>query len=144
MTSLPVSPPLNLGPVPPWNNPIPTPQNFQPSRFVISNITLGITTIVTTSVNNNYVVGQEVRLLIPASFGCRQLNGQSGFVISLPAPNQVEISIDSYQNVDQFISSSALTKPQIVAIGDVNTGIISSTGPRIPSTNIPGSFINIS
>lgn len=34
--------------------------------------------------------------------------------------------------------------PQIVAIGDINQGIQSSTGRSISSTNIPGSFINIS
>lgn len=132
--------------------PIPAYQNvpiqagyFQPSQFVISAVTLGPTTTITTTVNMNYVIGQEVRLIIPSSFGCTQLNGLTGFVISLPASNQVEINIDSSVNVNAFIAStSTIQSAQIVALGDVNSGIISSTGRDIPSTNIPGAFINIS
>ncbi len=132
--------------------PIPLYQNvpiqagfYQPSQFFILDITLGQTTIVTASTNMNYVIGQEIRLLIPPSFGSIQLNNQTGFVLSLPAANQVEINIDSSIGVDAFIASTATTQQaQIVAIGDLNNGIISSFGRNIPSTNIPGAFINIS
>jgi hypothetical protein len=132
--------------------PIPAYQNvainagyFQPRRFVISAVILGNTTTITTTEDMNYVLGQEVRLLIPASFGCFQLNGTTGFVISLPALDQVEVNIDSSMNVNDFIlSSSLLQSAQIVAIGDVNQGIISATGRNIPTTNVPGAFINIS
>ena|SRR5271156_1965232 len=139
-----MSSPAIQGPVPPYSNVNIAPQNYQPRIFVISGVTLGTTTVVTTTLNLNYVVGQEVRLIIPPTFGCRQLNGQTGFVFSLPSLNQVEIGIDSSKNVDAYISSSATTPAQIIAIGDINTGIISSTGTMISSTNIPGSFINIS
>jgi len=132
------------GPTPPFNNPPIHPEYFEPSRFVISGVTLGKTTLVTTTVNNNYVIGQLVRLLIPKTFGCVQLNEVSGFVLSIPSPNQVQLDIDSSRNVNQYIASSANTQSQILAIGDTNTGIISSTGRNIPTTYIPGSFINIS
>jgi hypothetical protein len=117
---------------------------YEPSRFVISNITLGQTTIVTTSLNNNYVIGQEVRLIIPAAFGCYQLNALSGYVLSLPAANQVEISINSSRNVDAYISAISTQSPQILAIGDINTGTNNSHGRISNITYIPGSFINIS
>lgn len=117
---------------------------YKPSRFVISGITLGLTTTVTTTENMNYVIGQLVRLLIPSSFGSIQLNEQQGYVISIPADNQVELNIDSLRNVDAYVASSATTKAQILAIGDINSGIISFTGRIIPTTNIPGSFVNIS
>lgn len=140
-----MNPPLVTGPQPPYNNPPIEPEDYQPSRFVISNVALGITTTVTTTEDHNYVIGQLVRLIIPKYFGCRQLNERSGIVISIPSSTQVELSIDSLQNVDSFVSSSSTaTLPQILAIGDVNSGIISLTGRSIPSTNIPGSFINIS
>lgn len=130
-------------PIPPYQNlPIKS-EYYIPSRFVISAITLGQSTIVTTSIDNNYVIGQQVRLLIPSSFGTYQLNGLSGYVISLPASNQVEIDIDSSQ-MDAFRSSSNTTLPQIIAIGDVNQGAISNVGPNVLSNAIPGSFINIS
>jgi hypothetical protein len=208
------------GPVALFNNlPIEI-QFYQPSQFTISNVTLGTTTIVTTSVNNNYVVGQLVRLLIPPGYGCTQLNELSGYVISLPGANQVEVSINSSKNVNAFISSpfvatiTNITKaskavltvnnpvsggsvliqnvggmtqlngnvyvvfaqntttitllvdstsfttytsggtatvfpingaiPQILAIGDVNSGQTNASGPSAVTTFIPGSFINIS
>lgn len=132
-----------VGPIAVYNNlPIES-QNYQPSRFVISAITLGQTTTITTTVNNNYVVGQEVRLLIPSSFGSYQLNEQTGFVISIPAPNQFVLNIDSSMNVNAFISSMATTQAQCVAVGDVNTGQ-TNTGRTNNLTFIPGSFINIS
>lgn len=130
-------------PIPAYSNPPIEPQFYQPNRFVISDITLGSTTIITATEDMNYVVGQEVRLLIPGSFGCYQLNEVSGFVLSLPDDDQVELNINSI-NMDKFVSSTATTVAQIIAIGDINSGIQSSTGRIIPTTNIPGSFINIS
>lgn len=104
----------------------------------------------TTFLDMNYVVGQEIRLLIPPTFGCRQLNGLTGIILSILA-NQVTVSIDSSQNVDEYIASSDLVQSaQIVAIGDVNNGQISSTGEVIlpnggnTNTQVPGAFINIS
>jgi len=131
-------------PIPPYQNfPIQA-QFYQPSRFVISNVTLGQTTVVTTSVDHNYVIGQEVRLLIPSSFGCIQLNEIKGYVITIPASNQVNVNIDSSQNVDPYIASSARTPAQILAIGDINSGQINSNGINSFLTYVPGSYINIS
>jgi hypothetical protein len=131
-------------PIPPYQNVPINADYYQPSMFFISAITLGQQTTVTATTNLNYTIGQEVRLSIPPSFGCRQLNGQTGFVISLPNPDQVLLNIDSSTNVDPFILSSAPTQAQITAIGDVNTGYTSFTGPNIPLVSIPGAFINIS
>lgn len=132
-------------PVPFYNNNIPiNAQNYKPSRFVISNVTLGQTTIVTTTLDNNYVIGQLVRLFIPPGYGCVQLSGKTGYIVSFPSTNQVEITLNSSQNVDPFIAANLKNSPAITPVGDVNTGIISSTGTNIPSTNVPGAFINIS
>ena len=131
-------------PTPAYSNVPIQAQFYQPSRFIISNITLGQTTIVTTSADHNYVIGQEVRLLIPAQFGCFQLNGLLGYVLSLPGLNQVEISINSSQNVNAYIAATSTQSPQILAIGDVNEGYLSTKGSTIPNPGIPGSFLNIS
>lgn len=136
-------PPLISGPIPPFNNPPIEPQFFQPSVFFIIAIALGFTTTVTTSVNHNYVLGQQVRLLIPNGYGSRGLNERTGFVINIPASNQVTLDTSSV-GINPFINAALPSKPQIAAIGDNNTGIISSTGRTIPTTNIPGAFINIS
>lgn len=131
--------------------PIPAYQNvpihaeyYLPSRFVISAISLGSTTTITATTSMNYAIGQEIRLLIPPTFGCRQLNNQTGFVISRPMFNQVIVTIDSSQNVDLYKASSSTTVAQILAIGDVNTGITNDHGDMHEKTFIPGSFINIS
>jgi hypothetical protein len=133
-----------IGPYSPYNNLPIEPQYYQPSRFVISTLTLGITTLVTTSINHNYVIGQEVRLLIPSAYGSYQLNEKTGFVIQIPASNQVVVNIDSI-NSNAFNASPSYgpTPPQIVAIGDVNTGQ-TNTGRTGNTTYVPGSFINIS
>lgn len=131
-------------PIPPYSNVAIEADFYQPSRFVISNVTLGQTTVVTTSVDHNYVIGQEIRLLIPAQFGCYQLNGLLGYVLSLPGLNQVEVSINSSRNVNAYIAATSTQSPQIIAIGDVNEGYLSTTGPIIPNPGIPGAFLNIS
>lgn len=132
------------GPIAPQSNPPINPQYYQPSQFVITAVTLGKTTIVTTASADNYVVGQQVRLLIPTTYGCVQLNGAFGYVISLPSPTQVEVAIDSSNNVNSFVAGTGKTSPQIIPIGDINTGQINSSGTTSNITYIPGSFINIS
>ena len=132
------------GPIAPENNPPINPQFYQPRRFQISDITTGSTTIITTSVNHDYVVGQLVKILIQEYYGSWQLNEQQGNVISIPAADQLEIDINSSQ-VSSFISNPSYgpTPPQIIAIGDVSTGP-TNTGRSKNTTFIQGSFINIS
>ncbi len=130
-------------PIPPFQN-LPIRSNFyNPSRFVISAITLGQTTIITATEDMDYVVGQLVRLIIPMPYGTLQLDGRQGYVISLPEDDQVEIDIDSSQ-MNAFISASAHQQPQILPIGDVNTGVINNNGPIAEGISIPGAFINVS
>lgn len=135
---------MSIGPTPPYNNPPIQPLNYKPRRFVISDVTLGQMTLVTTTLPMNYVIGQLVRLLIPKGYGCVQLNQVSGVVLSIPAPNQVLISVDSSTNVNEFLNISGTQVPQIIPVGDFNSGVISPIGPSVPSTGIPGAFINIS
>lgn len=137
------------GPVPPENNPPINPQYFAPSIFFITALTLGATTLVTTNVNHNYVIGQLVRTLIPEPYGTYQINEQTGYVVSIPAANQVMVTINS-SNADTFIPNPVLNSqmPQIVAVGSNNSGLISTNG-LLGSNNsfaptVPGSFINIS
>src|SRR4030095_1641329 len=131
------------GPIALYNNLPIEPQNYQPRQYFISEIDLGQTTTVTTSVDHDYVIGQECRLIIPLTNGSRQLNAKTGFVISIPAANQVVLEINSAVNIDAFVTTSLNNQPQILAIGDINTGQTNS-GPSNVTTYIPGSFINIS
>ena len=138
---------LYLGPLPSLIIPPIEPQYFQPWSFYISNITLGVTTTVTVIVpvvtQLNYVVGQQVRLLVPQQSGCRQINRKTGYILSVSLPNQVVIDINSLGS-DPFISQSTPNQPQISAIGDINSGALNSAGNLSTSVSIQGSFQNIS
>lgn len=136
-------------PKPAYANPPIQPQYYIPNSFTIAGISLGPTTTVTMNptfygANNNYVIGQLVRLLIPSFYGSIQLNNQTGYVIAIPGMNQVTLDINSLE-ANAFIPSPAYgpTFPQIIPIGDVNTGQI-NTGRTGNLTFIPGSFRNIS
>lgn len=137
------------GPIAPERNPPINPQYYQPSRFVISAITLASptseTTTVTTSEDHNYVLGQLIRLLVPNAYGSTQISGKTGYVSAIPAANEVVVGINS-TNCSAFIGSPVYgpTLPQILAVGDGNQGYINSTGRTTATTTIPGSFINIS
>lgn len=131
-------------PISVYQNPPINPQYYQPSQFFISAVTLGQTTTITTTVNNNYVIGQLVRLIIPSYSGCRELDQKTAYVISLPSANQVTLAIDSSVNVSPFISTTYNTQPQIMAIGNINLGATNGSGGQILSTSIPGSFVDIS
>jgi hypothetical protein len=135
---------IGPGPIPPWNNPPIQPQNFSPSNFVISNITLGIQTLITTSDNHNYVIGQNVRLIIPSGYGCTQLNEMESLVIEIPELNQVLLNLDSSVNVNQYIAAGLKQQPQINAIGSINSGNINASGNLNTSITIPGAYENIS
>jgi len=118
-------------------------QFYSPNGFVISAISTGLTTTVTTTEDLNFSIGQQVRLLIPPPYGSRQLNQKTGFVLSIPAVNQVVLDINS-QFVDAFIAASSnVQEAQIMPIGDVNGG---QNTPNILNSNlnIPGAFVNIS
>ena len=140
---------FNSGPIAPQRNPPIEPQYFQPSAFPISAISKGVSTTVTTlplfGVNNNYVIGQLVRFVIPSYYGISQLNQQVGYVVGLPALNQVEVNINTTQGYDAFIPSPPYgpTPPQILAVGDVNSGGTNSSRSNNILTT-PGAFINIS
>ena len=136
-------------PTPPYQNPPIEPQFYKPRMFVISAISTGILTTITTTLDNDYVIGQLCRLTIPSKYGSRGLNEVEAYVIDIPTSNQVTLDYDS-NGVDPFIASPTFvpfqqkTLPQILAIGDINMGVINATGRRNTGTFIPGSFINIS
>lgn len=130
-------------PIPPYSNVPIEPQFYKPNVFQISAISLGLTTTVTTTVDINYVIGQIVRLIIPPDFGTRQLNGRTGYVIDIPASNQVVLDISS-QGYDTFTTFPTGTQAQILAVGDINNGFTDNNGLQPTAPSIPGAFINIS
>lgn len=131
-------------PIPPYQNVPIEPQFYQPRRFVISGVILGTSTTITTLTDHDYVIGQQIRLIIPSVFGCYQLNESFGYVLEIPANNSVVVDINSSKNVDEFNFVSSNQQPAILAIGDVNTGATNISGRTNQITYIPGSFLDIS
>jgi len=136
------------------------PEQYSPGVNVIDSIGLGTqTTFVLTRVPN-YVVGQTVSFRIPRQWGTVQLNPGNnpnipgfiiyGTVISVDSGQTVVVDIDS-TNFTPFTANvpvaavPGLTFPQIVAVGDLNTGggqpLINSL-PSINGPSISGAFVN--
>ena len=128
---------------------------YAPGVSFISGITTGSTTTIDTTTPHNLVVGQEVAFRIPAAYGTIELNSLPnnqtpgspvyGYVISVTDSNTVVVNINSSSytafNSNQPISSvSGLSFPQMVAVGDVNTGgvAISSGSPLYPPPVVNG------
>lgn len=112
------------------------PEYYQPRRFVISAISLGKTTTVTTSEDHDYVIGQNVRIRIPVLYGAQQLNAAYGMVISIPSTTQVEINIDS------SFANAFIPNPLTATITN-----ISQTNPVVITANNSfktGNFVTIS
>lgn len=113
------------------------PYLYAPGANVISAITTGTTTTISTTSAHNYVVGQEVAVRMPSVWGTTQLNSLPnaiipgspiyGYVVSVTNYNTVVISINStgftaFNSNQPFANVPGLTYAQIVAVGDVNSG----------------------
>lgn len=125
------------------------PYLYFPGVSFVSAITTGTTTTIDTTDAHNFVVGQEVALRIPTVWGTYQLNSLPnttipgspiyGYVVSVTDYNTVVLNIDStgytaFNSNQPFASYPGQQFPQIVAVGDVNTGgvSISSGSPLYP------------
>jgi len=113
------------------------PALYAPNVGFISAITLGATTTVVTTAPANFVVGQEVAFRIPVVYGTYQLNSLPnliipgspiyGYVTSVTNSTTYVVNINStaytaFNNNQPFANVPGLKFPQIVAVGDVNTG----------------------
>lgn len=116
---------------------------YFPGVNFISAITTGTTTTITTTTNHQYVVGQEIAFRIPTQYGTTQLNSLPngnipgspiyGYVTSVTNSTTFVCSINStsfsaYTNNATVASVPGLSFPQVVAVGDVNTGGVTYSG----------------
>ena len=139
---------ITPGPNAPYNNPPIEPEYYQPSRFYISAISYGRTTLVTTATDQNYQVGQKVRFIIPSYWNPRNLNGREGYVTVITEDNQVIVNINTIGYTPFGLmgppSPNKNNFPQIIALGDINSGFINAAGRVLNGTYIPGAFIDVS
>lgn len=129
-------------PVPPFANPPIQPQFYKPMTYAINALVRGETTLVTTTINHDFSIGQQVRFVIPPTGGIRELNQVTGYITAIPMANQVTIDLDT-RGMEAFNYTGTDPFSYLLPIGDVNSGVINASGTNI-STTIPGSFTNIS
>ena len=138
------------------------PDLYIPYGSIITAISTGATTTITTSLNHNFVVGQEVFFVVPNAgvtntnpvWGTTQLdtlgyltaNGvpQQAYVTVVPNTHQITVNVNStgYGAFTYPTSAQAalgITFPQVLAIGDQNSGT-SQVPPVNPPITIPGAF----
>lgn len=143
---------------------------YAPGDSFISALTLASSTTVVTTAAHNFVAGQEVAFRIPSSWGTIELNSLPnvsipgsplyGYVVSVTDSYTFVVNINSSSytafTANQTIASvPGLSFPQVLAVGDVNTGGVQiSSGSALyppPSVNgfntingpaILGSYVN--
>ena len=132
------------------------PNLYSPNVGFIAALTLSSTTTVVTSAPTNIQVGQQVAFRIPASWGTTQLNSLPdvlipgspiyGYVQSVTNSTTFVVNINSTGytafNTNQVFASFPGEKfPQVVAVGDVNSGGYPYTGGALyPSPQFYNGF----
>lgn len=117
------------------------PALYVPGTAFISSLTLAATTTVVTTAPHNFQVGQEVAFRIPTVWGTTELNSLPnvtipgspiyGFVTSVTNSTTVVVNINStgytaFNSNQPFASYPGEKFPQIVAVGDANSGSLLS------------------
>ena len=135
------------------------PNLYFPGNLIIDAVTTGATTTIKTTTQHNFQVGQEVGFRIPLVWGPTGLNELPnvlipgspiyGYVISVTDMQTFVVNINSTGftafNANQaFTSFPGLKWPQVMAVGDVNTGgvQISSGSPLYPSPQFSYAALN--
>lgn len=146
---------------------------YEPGVNYISAITTGTTTTVTTTNNHNFVVGQEIAFRIPSAYGTTGLNSLPNsttpgspvyyYVTSITSNtvfvcNAVSTGFTAFNSNQTVASVPGLQLPQVLAVGDVNSGGVAYSGgslypspvfptfsggaPTINGPAISGAFVN--
>lgn len=107
---------------------------YKPAMRIISSITQGIFTTITTSFDHLYVDGLIVRLIIPVGYGMWQANELCGPIVVTGATT-FTMAIDSTL-FDAFVAP--VTFPysyqyaQVVPVGELNSLLTSATQNVLP------------
>ena len=128
---------------------------YAPGVSFIEAITTGTTTTIVTTTPHNLLVGSEVAFRIPQQWGTTQLNSLPdnqipgspiyGYVVSVTNATTLVVNINStgytaFNTNLPVAQMVGVTFPQMIAVGDVNTGgaAISSGSALYPSPIVNG------
>ncbi len=111
---------------------------FQPATRIITAITNGFPTVVTTNINHNYQTGLIIRLGIPENYGMRQANKLFGPITRI---NAISFSIEIDTTLfDPFIVPGALlvsTLAQAVPIAEDTFMLYQAVRDVMPNNILP-------
>lgn len=133
------------------------PYLYCPEQAVITAINTSTNTI-TTAAAHNFQVGQEVAFRIPTAWGSTQLNSLPNILIPA-SPNYYYVTavtqntftvstslsaVTAFNPNQAFASFPGLKMPQVVPVGDVNTGgaVITAGSPLYPSPQVFSGYNN--
>jgi len=107
---------------------------YQPAMRVIANITNAFPAVVTTTINNQYISGTIVRLIVPTGFGMTQANQLTGSILVL-TPTTFAVDIDT-TTFDVFTLPSSFppgyNDAQVIPIGEDNDILTAATNNVLP------------
>ena len=99
-----------------------------PSLWITAIASVGITSVVTLSVQHNYKVGQEIRMVVPAAFGMIQMDGLLGTIIAVDTAtgnthNTITLNIDSssftaFAFPTSAVAAAGVSPAKIVPVGE--------------------------
>jgi hypothetical protein len=118
------------------------PYLYAPEEAVITAITLANPCVVTTAAAHNYQVGQQVGFHIPSAWGTTQLNelpnvlipgSPQYYYVTAVTQNTFTLNVSSvgftaFNPNQTFASFPGLKMPQVVPVGDINSGGVAYTG----------------
>lgn len=132
------------------------PNLYAPNVGFVGFVTLGATTTIQTTAPTNIQVGQEIAFRIPSVWGPTQLNSLPnvqipgspiyGYVISVTNSTTFVVNINSnsftaFNSNQPFASFPGENFPQVVAVGDVNSGGTAFSGGALyPSPQFYNGF----
>lgn len=105
---------------------------------------MGDQTLVTTDIDNTFVVGNQVQFQIPPQWGMRQLNYMKGYVTSVPDSTDIVVNINT-SNFDAFVVPTptpgvVLDPAQVFLCGNYNNGQLYPSGVPVLPIQIPGAY----
>jgi len=100
------------------------PRYYPPNRYITS-ISRAASAVITLSVQHNFTVGQEVRIICPSAFGMTQINNLLGVItaVGTAAQNTITVNIDSsgfnaFAFPTSAVAAAGVTFAQVVPVGE--------------------------
>jgi hypothetical protein len=105
---------------------------FYPKSRFITAITQAASAVITMSVSHGYVVGQSVRIAVPAAFGMTEINGLLGTItaVTTGSTNTITVDINStgftaFAFPTSAVAAAGVSFAQVVPVGEAAINSVS-------------------